>query len=774
MAVLTPAGKLRWVLLSVITGCSIIFGQVSVKDNLHFNALATSWDEGIPLGNGLIGALVWQKGGHLRFSLDRSDLWDLRPVKEFERPEFRYSWVRDQVLKRDYKAVQNLFDQPYDRDPAPTKIPAGALEFDISALGEVASVELSLVDAVCTVKWKNGARLTTFIHAGRSLGWFHFENLPAMLKPTLVPPPYGTAHDSMTTAVNSLNTSDLQRLGYAAPEVKYQETSSSFHQECYGGLSYDVSVRWIQLNSRTFDGVWSVSSRGSPYSSAMSADRMTASAIARSYSSEFKSHAEWWKSYWSRSSVSLPDPVLERQWYLEMYKFGAAARKGSPPITLQAVWTADNGKLPPWKGDYHNDLNTELSYWPSYVGNHLEEERSFLDWLWQNKPEFLQYTRTFFGTSGLNVPGVCTLTGQPMGGWIQYSFSPTMSAWLAQHFYWHWRYSMDREFLETRAYPWIKAVATHLDELSFKGADGKRKLPLSSSPEINDNDITAWFQETTNYDLALIRNLYASAAELAEELGKNAEAQKWKTILSQWPQLSVSENDGRLLVAPGIPLKESHRHFSHLMAIYPLGIVDWGNGDADRRTIQSSIAELKRLGPDWWCGYSYSWFGCLAACARDGETAAEALRTFATCFCLPNSFHVNGDQSGTGKSRMTYRPFTLEGNFAFAQGIHQMLLQNNNRVIRIFPAVPEGWGNISFSHLRAEGAFLISARKEKGKTVEVDVYPEQGGLLRLENPFGVQKYTVEGIPMREVKTFDNVLDVRTVKDKEIRFKSKSE
>ncbi len=272
------------------------------------------------------------------------------------------------------------------------------------------------------------------------------------------------------------------------------------------------------------------------------------------------------------------------------------------------MWTADNGKLPPWKGDYHNDLNTELSYWPSYAGNHLEEERSFVDWLWLNKPEFQQYTRTFFGSSGLNVPGVCTLTGQPMGGWIQYSFSPTMSAWLAQHFYWHWRYSMDRDFLETRAYPWIKAVATHLDEISFKDADGKRKLPLSSSPEINDNDITAWFQETTNYDLALIRNLYASAAELAAELGKNAEAQKWRAILSQWPQLSVSEDDGRLLVAPGIPLKESHRHFSHLMAIYPLGIVDWGNGDADRRTIQSSIAELKRLGPDWWCGYSYSWF----------------------------------------------------------------------------------------------------------------------------------------------------------------------
>ncbi len=327
MAVLKAIRRIRWVIISILTGCSIVFGQVSEKDNLHFNALATTWDEGIPLGNGLIGALVWQKGSHLRFSLDRSDLWDLRPVKEFERPEFRYSWVRDQVLKKDYKPVQDLFDRPYDRDPAPTKIPAGALEFDVSALGEVASVELSLEDAVCTVKWKSGARLTTFIHSGRSLGWFHFENLPTMLKPVLVPPPYGTAHDSATTEVNSLNTSELQRLGYAAPDVKYLETSSSYHQECYGRLSYDVSVRWIQVNASTLDGVWSISSMGSPYSAAVNADRMTASAIARSYSSEFKSHAEWWKNYWSMLSVSLPDPVLERQWYLEMYKFRGCGAK---------------------------------------------------------------------------------------------------------------------------------------------------------------------------------------------------------------------------------------------------------------------------------------------------------------------------------------------------------------------------------------------------------------------------------------------------------------
>src|SRR5690606_38642718 len=110
------------------------------------------------------------------------------------------------------------------------------------------------------------------------------------------------------------------------------------------------------------------------------------------------------RAFWAQSEVRLPNPVIERQWALDLYKFGAAARKGGPPITLQAVWTADDGRIPPWKGDYHHDLNTELSYWPCYAGNHLEEGLSYLDWLWATRDEGYAFTRKFFGAPGLNVP----------------------------------------------------------------------------------------------------------------------------------------------------------------------------------------------------------------------------------------------------------------------------------------------------------------------------------------------------------------------------------
>ena len=65
--------------------------------NLQFTTLAKQWDEAIPLGNGMLGALVWEKNNQLRFSLDRADLWDSRPMKGLHREEFSYQWIYNQV-----------------------------------------------------------------------------------------------------------------------------------------------------------------------------------------------------------------------------------------------------------------------------------------------------------------------------------------------------------------------------------------------------------------------------------------------------------------------------------------------------------------------------------------------------------------------------------------------------------------------------------------------------------------------------------------------------
>jgi len=144
---------------------------------------------------------------------------------------------------------------------------------------------------------------------------------------------------------------------------------------------------------------------------------------------------------------------------------------------------------------------------------------------------------------------------------------------------------------------------------------------------------------------------------------------------------------------------------------------------------------MDSIGPDYWTGYSYSWMANMKARAKDGEGAAKDLNIFAKAFCSGNSFHLNGDQTKSGYSKYQYRPFTLEGNFAFAAGLQEMLLQSYAGFIEVMPAVPLAWKDISFQQLRAEGAFLVDAKKEDGQLVELTIVSEKGGSTRLKLPF---------------------------------------
>lgn len=722
--------------LLILIAATVFSGSVQAqpapKHDLRFEKLATVWDEAIPLGNGTIGALVWKKENNLRLSLDRADIWDLRPMKGLHREEFSFKWVEQQVLKNDYKPVQEAFDAPYDREPAPSKIPAGALEFQLPE-SDVISVHLSVKDALCEVVWANGLKLKTFVHATRPVGWFRFDNVKGEIVPQLVAPAY---QDKSAAAgeVSSLTGDNLGRLGYDQGLVEQQGNTIVYKQKGWGGFSYEISVRWRKTNANTLEGVWSVSSQYPDKKPGIASTAVTADALKRNYTTDFTGHLTWWKTFWSKSSLRVPDEVLEKQWYLEQYKFGSVARKGAPPISLQAVWTADNGRIPPWKGDFHHDLNTQLSYWPSYSGNHLEEAIGYIDHLEENKENYRRYTKMYFGKEGIAVPGVTTLDGTEMGGWIQYSLSPTVSAWLAQHYYLQWRYSMDKQFLKDKAYPFIKEVCTFIEEIAEKETDGFRRLPLSSSPEINDNRQSAWFLQNTNYDLSLMKFAFTAAIEMAEALQLRDEVAEWQQTLSEFGDYAVSPNN-ELMVTASLPYNASHRHFSHIMAIHPLGLIKWEDGPQAQAIITNTIDLLDKIGPDYWCGYSYSWLGNLKARAKDGEGAAKALDIFARAFCLPNSFHANGDQTKSGLSKFTYRPFTLEGNFAFAAGLQEMLLQSYAGFIEIMPAIPASWKEVSFDKLRTEGAFLVSAERKESRLQKLTVVSEKGGSTRIKNPF---------------------------------------
>lgn len=700
--------------------------QLKPSHNLSFPHLAKRWDEAMPLGNGITGALIWEKNGRLRFSLDRVDLWDEREALHLDR--YSYKWVEQQVLNKQYDTVQRALDEPYEASAYPTKLPGAAIEFDISAFGGVQSNVLDLATANNIIRFKNGTEMTACVYATQPVGRFTFSNITDKeWEPQLLIPNYNTGASGTTG--NSVDGLGLERLGYEKGTITKTPGRIIYHQPISEGKYYEVMVWWEHFPGNKVLGKWTIS------------NNRPAIDILGKETATWATHTTWWSDFWARSSISIPDTLLETQYYREMYKLGAVAQTGAPAISLQAVWTADNGNLPPWKGDFHNDLNTQLSYWPAYTGNHLEEAATFTDWLWKTRAANKKMTKQYFGVEGLNVPGVETISGYPMGGWIQYSLSPTTGAWVSQHFYWQWKYSMDAKLLQEKVYPYIHETATFLENIT-RLENGKRKLPLSSSPEYHDNSIKAWYLNWTNYDLSLAHFLFKAAAEVSAAAGKPSEAKHWKAVLQQLPALDTNETG--LTVAPGENLGSSHRHFSPYMAIYPLALSD------DQTVIKNSLRHIEKLGTRAWVGYSFTWMASLYARANEADSAVKQLQVFASNFCSPNSFHLNGDQKNGQYSSFTYRPFTLEGNFAFAQGVHELLLRTRDGVLEIFPAVPGTWKDLSFKGLRAEGAFIVDAEKKNG-VVKIKITSEKNNVLKIKLRDGVTQYKMSA---GQVKVFD--------------------
>ncbi|MBQ7912208.1 MAG: hypothetical protein IJ308_00475 [Clostridia bacterium] len=125
----------------------------------------------------------------------------------------------------------------------------------------------------------------------------------------------------------------------------------------------------------------------------------------------------------------------------------------------------------------------------------------------------------------------------------------------------------------------------------------------------------------------------------------------------------------------------------------------------------------------------------LYAMAHNGNAAYERLRTFARGYVADNGFHLNGDFRNYGFSQWHYRPFTLESLFGYCDALQEMLLQEHQGFIDVFPAVPQEWKDISFKHLRSYQGVLVSAKKQKGALHEIVLESKSAISVRLKNNF---------------------------------------
>lgn len=669
-----------------------------------------NWDEGAPLGNGRTGSLVYGRG-IVKITADRTDLWDLRPNETTLEKGFTYAnlvRLSKSGKEEEWAERERLFEDIFMGKPYPSKITAGRLELAFGKNAEDISCTLDLNTATAEI-YCGEKRLTSVFVSGeanvgviRTYAEYNLRlHVPAYLS--------GMPQNGSGLEDNSANMS-----------LKYPPAV----------MKSDGKFTWYEQNTHTkyAFGIIVYESDGVIYYTLVTTDddedyiaygkKMLLNAARCGVERLFALHKKEWGKYWRKSRITTGDRLLDDTYKKSWYLFKCCSGKGGYPMPLQGVWTADNDCLPPWKGDYHYDTNTELSYQSYLKANRLEEGVVFVDYLWKLKPTYEKFAKEFFGVNGLLIPSCSTLDGKAMGGWAQYSLSPTMTIWAAQNFDEYYLYTGDEKFLKERAYPFFKETGSAIKSLLTE-KNGKLYLPLSSSPEIFDDTRKAYLRENSNFDLALLIYLFRTLKVYAEKLGDDSS--EYEAILEKFDDIAVSP-DGVVMLDKTHKLPETHRHFSHLMCLYPLHLINYDT-EENKRIYESTIKDLEILGTGYWVGFSFVQSAQIYAMAKNGNASYERLRQFCRGFVGDNGFHLNGDFRHFGYTQFHYRPFTLEALFGFCDALHEMLLQDHTGKIELFAAIPQEWKTrtIGFKNLRSRGGLIISAKLKNGIITELSV-----------------------------------------------------
>ncbi|MET7617488.1 Tat pathway signal sequence domain protein [Streptomyces sp. NPDC005408] len=653
--------------------------------DLVWKRLPRTWYEGPFLGNGLLGSIVYAEPGEnaIRFTVHHSEVQD-------HRPEFGNEW-------------------------GVARLPVGNLV--LKPVGTITGVDLRLdlwnAEIRGTVTTDRGTlALRALVHNDRTLllasvetskgeEGFRWEYRPSpAISPRIVredppknfppnPPPVTRDEDGLGIVTQALYAGGQTASAYKERGTGRERTFLLAVAHSYPGT--DAEGRVITAVRK---------------------------AAALPDSSLRRTHREWWHRFYRKSFLSVPDQMLQSFYWIQLYKLACAAREHAPVMATTGPWLEPT----PWPSVWWN-LNAQLEYWPVYGSNHLEldaiprtlaENTDIL--IGALKPEYRHDSAGLRRSTDAQCDDAGSV-GVPGVGDAEVGDLP----WALHNVWLTYRHTMDRGVLEDVLYPLLRRSTNYYLHFLTPGADGKLHLPKTFSPEYGS-------APDCNYDLALLRWSCATLIETVRLLKKTDPLEsKWREVLARLTDHPVDEKG--FMIGAGVPFAKSHRHYSHMLAVYPLYLVNWDqqeNRDLIARSLQHWISFEGALR-----GYTFSGAASISTQMGRGDDALKYLRELVARFIQPNTMYYEAGP-------------VIETPLSGAMTVHDMLCQSWGSTIRIFPGVPGEWRDAVLHDFRTEGAFLVSAVRRDARTRWVRVRSLAGEPCRIRHSIS-GRVTVSGI-----------------------------
>lgn len=431
-----------------------------------------------------------------------------------------------------------------------------------------------------------------------------------------------------------------------------------------------------------------------------------------------QSHRDWWHAFYPTSFVSIPDPKLESFYWIQWYKLACASRPDSVPVDLLGPWYRNTG----WPRIWWN-LNIETLYLPVYTGNRLQLGESFIRFLDTKRDNFFRNGKEIWKFDACaTVPHTTDYEGLRGDGNCAPDMyvNPGDFTWALHNYYLHYRYTMDPSLVTDQNkhafYALLRGSINLYLKLLKKGDDGKLHLPVLMSPEYGSD-------ADNNYNLALLRWGCRTLLDLNQRYQlKDPMVPLWEGTLKDLVAYPVDDNG--LRIGATLAFTKSHRHWSHLLMVHPLHIMTTDN-PAERELLNKSVLHwLTTDGASGINGWSRAAAASLYATLGDGDNAIQQIHQHLADarFVRSNTMYIEGSP-------------VIECSIVLNRSLQDMLLQSWGDKINIFPAVPAAWKDAVFHDLRAEGAFLVSASRKDGTTDWVRVKSLAGEPCRVQAAF---------------------------------------